>query len=341
MLSNPIVNEHFGNTPSLDFYQKWINGDTFPWPHDPSLTPFESNVFRDNLRCFIQREGAIRVAERLFYRVRKCTANQLDSLQKCLHAERSYLNIGSLESAISEMGAYGSLPKIRALFPNMTWNDFINNLGMHASLSGTNMLLYATDILAWYDQNKNNNTVDVYQMSMLTSLQQCSLDVSKVVGVMRKVYGEGLETLDLSQATENAVSIIYALTPENSQAESQRLADQFTMLHKGFDIAYPVALLVLVSQDIHKKTFNIPEASMLKYSGAKVDIQVAKVFENTQAPNGSKDTAAVKAARLVQSLYDQDERFQFCINGVGRNSQKEKNADINIDGSVFQDVGQP
>ena len=80
---------------------------------------------------------------------------------------------------------------------------------------------------------------------------------------------------------------------------------------------------------------------MLKYSGAHVDIQVAKVFENTQSPSESKGIAAVKAARLVQSLYDQDEQFKFCINGVGRLSQKEKNAHLDIEGTVFQDVGQP
>lgn len=325
----------------MEFYQEWINGDPFLWPQDPSLTLAENNEFREHLKYSIQTEGRVRVAERLFYRVRKCTAHQLANLQKCLHAKHSYFAMDSLQSAISEMGLYGSLPKIRALFPSMTWEDFNNNLGMHESLSGNKMLFYATDILAWYDQEKTNDTEGMYQMSMLTSLQQCPLDVSTVVSVMRKVYGQGLAKLDLVQATENAVSIVYATTTDNSQYKNQQLADQFTMLHKGLGIAYPVALLVLMVQDIHKKTFNIPELSMLKYSGAQVDIQVAKVFENTQVPNGREDIAAVKAARLVQSLYDQDERFQFCINGVGRLSQKEKIAHLEIEGSLFQEVGQP
>lgn len=340
MLSSPIVNEHFAGPPSLEFYQKWINGDQFLWPHDPSLTLAESNKFREYLKYSIQTEGSVRVAERVFYRVRKCTADQLTNLQKCLHAQKSHLNINSLASAISDMGLYGSLPKLRALFPSMTWEAFNNHLGMHESLSGNHMLSYATDILVWYDQEKTNDAEGTCQMSMLTSLQQCPLDVSIVVGVMRKVYGQGLAKLDLFQATENAVSIIYATTPENSQYKSQQLADQLTMLHKGWGIAYPVALLVLMVQ-VHNRTFTIPELSMLKYSGAHVDIQVAKVFENTQSPSESKGIAAVKAARLVQSLYDQDEQFKFCINGVGRLSQKEKNAHLDIEGTVFQDVGQP
>lgn len=340
MTTSPIVNEHVAGPPSLEFYQKWINGDQFLWPHDPSLTLAESNTFREYLKYSIQTEGSVRVAERVFYRVRKCTADQLTNLQKCLHAQKSHLNINSLASAISEMGLYGSLPKLRALFPSMTWEDFNNYLGIHESLSGNHMLLYATDILAWYDQEKTNDTQGTCQMGMLTSLQQCPLDVSTVVSIMRKVYGKGLVKLDLFQATENAVSIIYATTTENSQYKSQQLADQFTMLHKGWGIAYPVALLALMVQ-VHNRTFTIPEFSMLKYSGAHVDIQVAKVFSNMQASNGVKDTAAVKAARLVQSLYEKNEQFQFCIKGVGRLSQKEKNAHPEIEGSVFQDVGQP
>ena len=339
-MANPVRSRDSVGTPPVHFYYSWLNGDRFKWAHDLSLTPEQRNEIREKLKSSIHRDGAVKTAENFFGRIRKCTPAQIDTLQKCLEAENYHLDPNSLDAAIFEMGEDGSLAKVRALFPHVSWQEFKDYLGVHQALSGVHMLNYADDVLTWYHQaNTKGNTVSD-QVLMLASLQQCSLDVSKVTGIMKKVLGKGMQEFDLTQATDHVISIIYDLTPNTSKARAQELADQFTLLHKGWGIAYPVALVTQLAREKHNKSFDMPETSTLDYSTARIDVQVARVFDNTYVCK-KQEHSSVSMARLIQSLYDFNERLQFCVDGAAVFSPKEKTGPFNIEGSLFQDVGQP
>lgn len=339
-MGNPIRSGQSAGTPPEYFYRNWISGDFFDWPNDPSLTSVQSSDFREKLKAAIDLDGPVKTAENFFSRVRKCTAAQLSTLQKSLEREQYRLDCDSLDVAIFEMDSEGSLEKIRSLFPHMSWQDFNEHLGVHQALSGVHMLNYADDLLAWYRQEQASGNTESDQTLMLVSLQQCSLDVSKVVSVMKNVLNGGLDELNVFQATDNIISIIYDLTPQTAKARAQELADQFTFLHKGWGIAYPVALVAQLVREKHNKSFEIPETSMLDYSAARIDVQVARVFDNTYVAK-KQEHSAVSMARIVLSLYDFNERLKFCVEGAAVFAPKDKTVPLNIEGSLFQDVGQP
>ena len=179
-MANPIRSRSSVGTPPVHFYHSWLNGDRFQWQPDLSLTPAQRSDIREQLKSDIYRDGAVKTAANFFSRIRKCTPAQLSTLQKCLSAENYHIEPDSLDGAIFEMGNEGSLAKIRALYPQFTWQDFKDHLGTHQALSGVTMLNYANDVLAWYRQEQSLGKTNNDQVLMLASLQQCSLDVSKV-----------------------------------------------------------------------------------------------------------------------------------------------------------------
>ena len=339
-MASPIRNRSSAGTPPVHFYHAWVNGDRFKWPHDSNLTSSQQSDMREKLKSDIYRDGAVKTADNFFSRIRKCTVEQLSTLQRCLEIENYHLDPSSVDTAIFEMGPEGSLAKIRSLYPHMSWQDFNEHLGVYQALSGVHMLNYADDVLAWYRQEQACGNAGSDQASILVSLQQCPLDVSKVVSVMKNVLSGGNDELDVFQATDNIISIIYDLTPQTAKARGQELADQFTFLHKGWGIAYPVALVAQLAREKHNKFFEIPETSMLDYSAARIDVQVARVFDNTYVVK-KQEHSAVSMARIVLSLYDFNERLKFCVEGAAVFAPKDKTVPLNIESSLFQDVGQP
>ena len=338
---NPIRNGDSIGSPPVHFYQEWINGDHYRWPHDPNLTPAENNNFRENLKSVIYQEGPFKVADNLFSCIRGCTAAQLTTLAKALHRRKYHLEKNSLHEAISGMGRDGNLAKIQALYRKLTWQDFKKGLGLHYALSENNTLRYANDVLAWYTKEHNGQPNELDQTLMLMSLQQSKEDVSEVAGIMQAIRGDGLATLHINQVLENTVSLIYDLTPETAKAREQELADQFTLLHKGWGIQYPVALVTQVAKEEHEKTFDIPQVASLGYAAARIDVQVAQVFNNTYVAQDKSEHSSVAMARLVQSLYNQDDRYRFCIDGAPLFLPQEKTPGFDVDPGLFQDVGQP
>ena len=340
-MGNPIRNRDSVGVPPVHFYQEWINGDHYRWPHDPSLSPSENSSFRETLKSVISREGPVKAADNFFTRIRGCTTAQLATLAEALHRGNYHLDKNSLEEAITDMGTDGNLAKIQALYRNLTWHDFKEGLGLHQALSGNHTLRYANDVLAWYTKEHNGQPDEPDQTLMLMSLQQSKADVSKVAGIMEAVRGSGLETLYINQAVDNTVSLIYDLTPETAKAKAQDLADQFTLLHKGWGIEYPVALVAQLAKEKHGKTFDIPQAASLGYSAARIDVQVAHVFNNTYVAKDKSEHSAVAIARMVQGLYDQNDRYRFCIDGAAIFLPQEKAPGFNVEPGLFQDVGQP
>lgn len=340
-MANPIRNRDSVGLPPVHFYQEWINGDHYKWPHDPALTPADSSDFRETLKRTIYMEGPVQTADNFFSRIRKCTVAQLDTLAKCLHRGKYRLDVNSLEAAVTEMGEQGSLAKLRALYRNLTWDEFKNGLGLHQTLAGRYTLLYANDVLGWYREVHGDASDEPDQTLMLSSLQQSKADVSKVAGIMQAVRGDGLETLYLNQAVEHTISLIYDLTDQNKKAKAQDLANQFTLLHKGWGIEYPVALVMQMANEQHGKTFDMPKVGALGYSAARVDVQIARVFNSTYTPKREHEHSAVTMARMVQSLYDKNGRYQFCIDGAAIFLPQEKAPGFDVESNLFQDVGQP
>lgn len=340
-MANPIRNRNSVGLPPVHFYQEWINGDHYKWPHDPTLTPAESSNFRETLKSVIYREGAVKAADNFFTRIRGCTAPQLATLAKSLHRGNYHLDNNSLEEAVIGMGMDGNLAKIQALYRNLTWLDFKEGLGLHQALAGQHTMRYASDVVAWYNREHHGNADEPDQTLMLMSLQQSNADASKLAGIMQGIRGDGLETLHINTAIEHTISFIYDLTPETAKSKAQAFADQFLLLHKGWGIEYPVALVTLLAKEDHGKTFDIPEVGALGYSAARIDVQVARVFNHTYVPREKGEHSAVVMARMMQSLYDKKSHVQFCIDGAAVFLPQAPTPDFDVEGSVFQDVGQP
>lgn len=325
----------------LTFYTNWINGVQFPWPNEPSLTDAENKTFRDELEERIYRDGHVLMSVHFFARIRKCTEQQLGTLVKCLQAEGCYLDVHSLDGAIVNMEKQGSLAKLKQLYPNLTWDDFNTCCGVQEALSGSMMPLYANDVLAWYQSECSDDADSGYLPSMLCALQQCKLELSTVLPVMEQVRSLGLVDFSLYESTETPVSLIHDTTLATAMARREELANQFAMLHVGWKVQYPIALMFILMREEYQKSFDVPPIEILHYPTAHVDLQIASIFNGTYIAKANDDFAVVTAAKLVQTLYDKQSQFHFCIDGTSSLNLKNENCPLEVDSSIFQDVGHP
>lgn len=264
----------------------------------------------------------------------ECTAEQLSALHENLKFERYDPPDSLINSKIVEdLGKYGSLAKIRALYPDTTLDTFFIEGCMYKSLSGAHMPLYIDDVLAWCHSNGNANISAELQNIML-ALQQCRLNVQEVLRAMNKVQHKN--SLEASmQATRHVVNVIIDMSMTKALDRSQELADQFIFLSKGWDIQYPVALMVQRMQK-HDTLFSIPPVQMLDYPNAEMDVRMAGVFQHPElCSNDGKDCKLIAQARLMQALCESKECQEFCIQGYG-SQNLQNNVAIAIEGDLLE-----
>lgn len=331
----PIVSDT-GPPPNF-LYMSWIEGRSGAWPISESMTKQEDREFRSSLRSRFESQTPQENAVALFQTIRSCTAKQITTLQQALDANSYALFEPSIDPAIQTFGKQGNLFKMRALYPAMDWGGFLAHGGVQQSLSSQNMPLYIDDVLEWYSKQSIQHTVG--GTSMLLALLQCPLDLDVVVAAMHKIKSRmAPQELNLSKITENIVSNIYDLTEYTEKNRSQEVANQLTMLHAGWGIEYPLALVTLVMQEQHHKTFKQPPVDMLGYQTANMDIQVANVFRGAADEPIDKNNATVIKARLVDNLYQKEERLLFCVDGGRQLFPESNNPNLEVDTSIFQDT---
>ena len=331
-MTSPILHGRRPSNPLRSLYFKWIKGTTIAWPADPGMTVEEDRIFRKRTLESMAGLEAEDIAKNLFSIVRSCTCKQMQALAQAILAIDCTLDVSKVPMAISDFGEYGSISKIRALYPMLTWKGFDGCAGMHECLSGDYMPQYINAVVQWCnDESVIGEERHLHQEHMLMALQECTLDASTIVEAMTIVKGEDFKVGSIIRATSHVLSNIESLKPG-------AIAKQLLLLHEGWGIQYPAALVQQIAQEVHATNFRIPPVEMLMYPTAQEDIQVANVFKNTdRALDGN--TEVIRRASIIQACYSWKAQWNFCVDaGVGMFS-KESIAELKLDSNVFQDIG--
>lgn len=340
---NPVCRHHEDAVLPRSMFVKWFNSNIVPWQKNPMHSEQEDLDFRTYLQERLHNIALDDLTERIFSHVKHCTPEQLQTLQQTMASGGYEFNLNHVDYAVVELAEEGSLPKLKALYPTLKWPDLVDNLGVHESMSGKHMPQYADDMVTYFRETPMDEMDrDSGALCLFAALQQNPLETKKVVEVMQTIVPPCLqEHSNLIQATDNTVSLLYDTPVELVQHKAQELANQLQRLHEGWGIRYPAALLTLIMQERHNKTYEAPNADMLQYATGAEDFQLANLLRG-RSPSPSDDEAPVVGRiRMMQQLYEPEMIMSAMLHGEERFIAPAEVYQVPIEDGLFQDVGHP
>lgn len=324
-------------------FVKWFNSQIVPWQKNPEHSYHGDLHFRTTLEKRLHNTSLDELAERIFSYVKRCTPEQLQTLQQTMSSAGYEFGLQSIEYAVIELAEAGSFSKLQALYPTLTWDALVDSLGVHESMSGKYMPLYAKDMIEYFEKTPMDaEERDSASLTMLVALQQNSLSTKDVIAVMSQLPTPDLkEHSNFIQATDNTVSLLYDTPPALVEAHAPKLAEQFQRLHEGWDIRYPAAVLALLMQQRHNRKYQVPPIHLLTYSTGAEDAKLAQLVLG-QAPNVEPGEAPVVGRlRLMLQLYEPEDVMSAMLAGDERFIAPSEAYILPNDENLFQDVGQP